>query len=143
MNRRLRTIQRSLLILIMAFGPLQAQNVFACSMMDTVVEECCCDSHQTVNERFDSDWDAAVGSNELPCCGKSVEIQVDEDAQQDRRVTSPSEIRADSDPVQALVTSFDVSDATQERAAIFVIQLQPIIHYSGSNTYLITQRLRI
>ena len=40
MKRRLRTFLRSVLILIVASGPLQAQAVFACSMMDMVMEEC-------------------------------------------------------------------------------------------------------
>jgi len=143
MKRHLRTIQRSLLILIVAIGPLQAQTVFACSMMDMVMEECCCDDHQTGKERFDSDWDAAVVSNDAPCCEQSVELQIDEDARQDTRVVNPSEIRSDVDPPQAIVTAFDANAAPHGRSVIIVSQPQPIALHSGSDTYLITQRLRI
>lgn len=143
MKRRLRTFLRSVLILIVASGPLQAQAVFACSMMDMVMEECCCDAIPSGNENIDPEFDAAPGSNEEPCCEQSVEIRVDEDARQDTRIAKPLEVRSDVDPPQAIVDSFDVIAAPQARPALFVYQPHPFIHSSGTDTYLITQRLRI
>jgi len=135
MNRRLQTFLRSVLILIVGVGPLQAQAVFACSMMDTVMEECCCGDHLI--------GDAAVDSNEEPCCEQSVEVQVDEDARQDTQLVKPFEIRSDVDPPPAIVNSFNVIAALQERSAPVVYQSRPTANFSGTNTYLITQRLRI
>lgn len=107
------------------------------------MDECCCDDHQTGKECLDSDCEVAVGSSEDPCCEQSVEVQVDEDARQDTRVAKPLEIRSDVDPPQAIVASFNVIAATQGRAVLVVFQPQPIAHLSGSDTYFITQRLRI
>ncbi|MCH9670539.1 MAG: hypothetical protein K0U93_03730 [Gammaproteobacteria bacterium] len=135
MNRRLRTFLRSVLILIVASGPLQAQTVFACSMMDMVMEECCCGDHIV--------GDATVEANEEPCCEQSVEIRVDEDARQDLCAVRPLEVGSDVDPPHAIVAPFDVVAVPQERSA-FVVYLPPlIVRSSGTDTYLITQRLRI
>mgnify|MGYP003635815847 CR=1 FL=1 len=143
MNHRFQTFLRFLLILIVSIGPLQAQTVFACLMMDKVMDECCCDGHQTGKECLDSDCEVAVGAREDPCCEQSAELQIDEDARQDTRVTNLSEVRSDVDPPQAIVTSFDAIVAPQGPAVIIVLQSQPFAHHSGSDTYLITQRLRI
>lgn len=143
MNRRLRTFLRPVLILIVAAGPLHAQTVFACSMMDMVMEECCCDDHRIGKGCIDSDCDAAVGPSEEPCCEQSVEVQVDEDAREDARIVKPLEIRSDVDPPHAIVASFDMIAAPQERSALVVYQPRPIARSSGTDTYLITQRLRI
>ncbi len=143
MNHRLRTFLRSVLMLTVAVGPLQAQTVFACSMMDMVMEECCCDDHGIGKECIDSDCETAVGSSEEPCCEQSVAVQVDEDAQQDTRVVKPLEIRSDVVPPQAIVASFNVIAAPQERSALVVYEPRPIVCSSGTDTYLITQLLRI
>ncbi|HNP63579.1 MAG TPA: hypothetical protein PKH39_06545 [Woeseiaceae bacterium] len=135
MNDRLRTFLRSVLILIVAVGPLQAQAVFACTMMDTVMEECCCDEHQV--------GDAATESNQEPCCEQSVEVQVDEDARQDTQLLKPFEIRSDVDPPPAIVNSFNAIAALQEHSAPVVYRQRPTANFSGTDTYLITQRLRI
>lgn len=143
MNRRLRTFLRSVLLVIVAVGPLRAQAVFACSMMDMVMEECCCDDYRIGKACIDSDCDAAVGAGQEPCCEQSVQVQVDEEAWQDTRIVKPSEIRTDVDPPQTIVISFELVAALQVRSALVVYPPHPITRHPGTDTYLITQRLRI
>jgi len=143
MNRRLRTFLRCVLLLIVAVGPLRAQAVFACSMMDMVMEECCCDDYRIGRESVDSDCDTAAGGGQEPCCEQSVQVQIDEKARQDTRIVKPPELRTDVDPPQASAISSDLVAALQERSALVVYQPHSVPHYPGTDTYLITQRLRI
>ena len=143
MNRYFRTSLRSVLILILAIGPLQAQTTFACPMMDMVMDECCCDDHQIGEDCVSSDCDAAVDSSEGPCCERLVKINVDEDAQQDTRTAKSLEFRSDVDPPQAIASSFDVIGTPQGRSVLVVFRTRPVADRSNSDIYLITQRLRI
>lgn len=145
MQRRKRPFIRPLLLVLMlVLGPLHAQTVFACAMMDTVMHgECCCAGHKSDEDCIDSGCDGAVNSNNDPCCERSVEVSVDEDARQDTPILKSVEVRSDADPPQAIVTSFDDIAPPQRRAAEFLFQSLPDVRHSGSDTYLITQRLRI
>lgn len=143
MKRHLRTFLRSVLILIVAVGPLRAQAVFTCSMMDMVMEECCCNDHGTGKEGVDSERETAAGYSEVPCCDRSVGLQVDEDAQQDTRIVKPLEIRTDVDPPQAVFASYERLSLPQENSLPIDFGLNPTARRSGIDTYLITQRLRI
>ena len=128
---------------MVAIGPLQAQTVFACSMMDRVMDECCCGDHASGRNCIDSDCDATVGSSNDPCCERSVEVNVDEDTRQDTRIAKPLEIRSDVDPPQAILASSEGIAPLLRCAVPFLFQSPPDVRQSGSNTYLITQRLRI
>jgi hypothetical protein len=143
MNRHHRKFLQFVLILIAVVGPLQAQTLFACSMMNRVMDECCCDNHQTGEDCVNSDCEAAVESSEGRCCERSVEVNVDEDARQDTQIVKPQEIRTDVDPPQAMIVPLDVIAAPQERAVLDIIRPRSVVRYFGSDTYLITQRLRI
>lgn len=143
MNRRLRTFLRSVLILIVAIGPLQAQIVYACSMMDSVMTECCCDHHRIGEEHIGSDFDAAAEPGEEPCCEQSVEVQVDEDVRQDTQIVKPSELRSDVNPPQTIIISLSVIAAPQKPSAFVVYQSRSCTHSPGTDTFLITHRLRI
>lgn len=133
-----------LLLLVLVVGPLQAQTVFACAMMDTVMHgECCCEDHEVNEDCLDSDGDATLEFSPGPCCERSVEVSIDEDARQDSPVVKPVEVRSDVDPPQAIITSSDALIPPQSVVAPGVFQPLPIAGQSGSRTYLITQRLRI
>lgn len=107
------------------------------------IYECCCDNHKTNEDCVDSSCDAMLGSNKGPCCERSIEISINEDARQDTPLAKPFEIRSDVDPPQANITnSFDILLSPQYAVAL-VAHPRPIAGLSGSNTYLITQRLRI
>jgi hypothetical protein len=143
MNRYLQTFLRSVLILVLAIGPLRAQTEFACPMMGMVMDECCCDDHQTGQDCVSSVCEAAVDSDEGPCCERSVSIEVDEDTRQDAQIATSLEIRSDIDPPPVIASSFDVIATSQGRAVLVVFRNLPVASHSRSDTYLITQRLRI
>ncbi len=133
-----------LILLVLVIGPLQAQTAFACKMMDTVMlGECCCEAHVALKDCVDSDCDAAVDSSWDPCCERSVDVSIDDDARQDTPIVKPVEVPSDVDPPQAIAASFDVLILSQSFVARSVLQPHPIAGQSGSDTYLITQRLRI
>jgi hypothetical protein len=132
-----------LLLLVLAVGPLQAQTVFACAMMDTVMhDECCCDDHKTDDDCAVSKCDS-LESSEVPCCERSVEVSVDQEAGQHAPLVKPPDIRSDVDPPPGLVTSFDALFPPQPFLAPRDFHFPTVAAQSGSDTYLVTQRLRI
>lgn len=145
MNYRVSSFLLALLfLLMMTIGSLQSKTVFACAMMDMVIlYECCCDGHRTDKDCVDSSCDVMLEPNRGPCCERSVEISINEDTRQDSPLVKPVEIRSDVDPPQAIiVNSFDIFVSPHSVVA-FVVHPQPDTGFSGANTYLITQRLRI
>ena len=114
--------------------------MFACSMMDEVMEECCCDALPSGKDDIDA---VSVESSEEPCCEQWVELRVDEDARQDARSVKSLEIRSDVDPPESIVESFEVQAVPQEYVALAAYQLRSVVRSSGTNIYLTTQRLRI
>jgi hypothetical protein len=141
MNPRRTSILRALLLLTVALGPLQAQAAFACAMMDTVVhDECCCGDHQPVDGCTDHDCDSKLDSA-TSCCQGSIELGLDEDGAGEPAMVKPPE--SDADPPAALLVSSEV---------LFVPHLSPVpdefshrtpASASGSDTWLVTRRLRI
>ena len=75
-----RTFIRPLLLaLLLVMGPMHAQIVFACTMMDMAVQgECDCCDHENGKPCVDSDCDIAVDSDDDPCCEQSVELGFDD-----------------------------------------------------------------
>lgn len=144
MNHRKPISLRALLLLLMAVGPLQAQTIFACAMMETVVQDpCCCNEHGAVEDDREPARDAVLGSGEDPCCERSVRIAVDQDAGQAAPVSKFAELCSDVDPPQPLVFSIDGFIPPQPNLKPGVSPLLPAPGHSGSDTWLITQRLRI
>ena len=140
-----RTFIRPLLLAVMlVMGPMHAQIVFACAMMDMAVQgECDCCDHENGKPCVDSDCDIAVDSEDAPCCEQSVEFSFDGDAGQNTPSAKPAEIRADADRPQVIIASFDFIEPPRMVAARGVVQSLPTPGRFGSDTYLITQRLRI
>lgn len=144
MNRRNPLSLRALLLLLLAVGPLQAQAIYACAMMDTVVQErCCCDDQIVENDCANADCDAALSPGEDPCCERSVEVTVDQEAGQDTLTVKPAEVRSDVDPPQALICSFDAPFPSRPFLTQGLADRLPGSAESGSDTWLLTQRLRI
>jgi hypothetical protein len=133
---------RKLLLLLLAIGPLQAQAVFACAMMDTVVQdECCCEHHEVAEGCADHYCDSTSGSAQ-PCCERSVELGVDEDAA-DAATVKPTEVRSDADPPPALLSVPEAITDSIPSAAPGAYSRCPPSDESGSDLWLVTQRLRI
>lgn len=125
-----------LIVGVLIVGPLQAQSVFACAMMDEVMHECCCVGQKP-------DHDSAVDANTDPCCEHSVTISIDEEARQNAPPVKPAEVRSDVDPPSCIVAPITEFDLLPQRVAFRVDLSPPDLCYSLADTYLITQRLRI
>ncbi len=129
------SIRLILLALLLLVGPLHAQTLFACNMMEEVVQdECCCDEPQHNDEQ----------ATEPPefCCEESVELSIE---YSDERVAPSSkhiDVRSDVDPPQAFAVcgQYPVQIST-------ALPSYPTVKISrssgGTRTYLNTQRLRI
>lgn len=144
MNHRNSSFLRPLLLLILAIGPLQAQSVFACAMMDTVVhDDCCCDGHTTDDRCMNPHCDPAFEAGDAPCCEQAIEVGIDQEAGKNTPPVKSTEVRSGLDPPQALVSSFDGLFPSPPRLVDGVFRSLPAAGQSGSETYLVTQRLRI
>jgi hypothetical protein len=113
-------------------------------MMDMVtLYDCCCDDHKSNKDCIDLSCDALQESSKEPCCEQSLEINISEEPRKNSPILQSVEIRSDVDPPQAIVGSFDILAPPQYVVAFEVLHSQLTTGLSGSNTYLITQRLRI
>ena len=131
-------------MLILVIGPVHAQSVFACAMMDMVMYSGCShDGHKKNENCVDSVLDTAAESGDDPCCEQSVKLSIDEVARQATPIVKPAEVLSDADQPQAIVASFNVIEPRRTLVVLRVIQTLPGPGRSGSDIYLITQRLRI
>ena len=144
MNHRKSISLRALLLLLLAVGPLQAQTIFACAMMETVVQApCCCNEHGANKGHGEPALEDVLDSGHEPCCERSVQVTVDQDAEQAAPVGKSAELRSGVDQPQPIVFSVDALVPPQPILKPGVSPLLPAAGYSGSDTWLITQRLRI
>jgi hypothetical protein len=141
---RLSILRATLLILVLAFGPLQARTLFACAMMGTsMLDECCCEAHTSIKDCIDAECDGIVDSGGVPCCEISVQISVDDDARQDTPIVKTAHIRSDVDPPQVIAASFPVPVLSPSLLTTAVFPPPFSVELSASDTYLVTQRLRL
>lgn len=144
MNRPNPLFLRALLLLIVAVGPLQAQTLYACAMMDTgVLDGCCCEAHKTEQDCASPDCNASVESGDKPCCERSVEVSIDQEAGKETLTVKPTDVRSDVDPPHALVCSFVTPFPQRPFPAQGVVDRAPGADRSGSDIWLLTRRLRI
>lgn len=136
--RRLRKqlVRPLLFALILVLGPLNAQTVFACMMMGGVeLETCCCDDREPAVIDFN-------GGDE-PCCKQLVELRMEQPSDQKNPITKPVEVRSDVDPPLAVMVASSV-DPRPDRAFVTAYRMRNrLANNLGSQTYLITRRLRI
>ena len=143
-QRKQTIIHPLLLVLMLVIGPVHAQAVLACAVMDKVMhDDCSCDDYTRDEDCVDSSFDATVDSDSDQCCELSAELNIDEDAKQDKPIVKPAEMRSDADQPLSIVASIDLIEAPRAVAVLHVIQSVPTLSRFGSDIYLITQRLRI
>lgn len=134
-----------LFLFMMTMGSLQAKTVFTCAMMDTgTLYECCCDGSKVDKACLDHSCNVMFGPNKGICCERSIEVSIIADeTRQNASFVKPIEIRSDVDPPQAIIAnSLDILISLYP-IVTSIVYSQPIASLSGSNIYLITQRLRI
>jgi hypothetical protein len=135
-ERKKSSIRLILLVLMLVVGPVQAQTLFACEMMDQVLHDsCCCDENSGVD-------DVTVAKSD-PCCEKRVELTIDHSGDQSPSVVKPVEVRSDVDPPQLIFAATHSTLTIQTTGRVIYPASADIFSESGSRTYLITQRLRI
>ncbi len=133
-----RPIIRALIFLLLV-GPLQVQQVFACGMMDAVfLDKCCCDDHNLCTDTDSSD---SIIS-EYQCCEESIQLGFDDEAISDAGVIKSVEIRSDVDPPIEIIIASEQWQAPIRVTAISFHRTLPV-DSPGSDTYLITRRIRI
>ena len=139
MNKRCRYVIQALIILLLV-GPLQAQQIFQCDMMDaTFYDDCCCDDH---NNCADSDCDEEADAKEVPCCDKSIELSLNDEAVDISKAIKSLELRTGIDPPAQTILQRD-NLFPLNNALAYQSHSNILIHHSGSDAYLVTQRLRI
>lgn len=138
------SLRALLFLLLFVVGPLQAQSVFACPMMDKVVHgDCCCVGSNEDKDCVDATCEAALLAGPDPCCDQSVELSLDTDARLDTPLLKPVEVSSAVDPPPAILVVYFDFLLPQLEARVPVFTTFPEVSYSGTDTYLITQRLRI
>ncbi len=141
MNRRNKSFLRPLLLLlILVVGPLQAQTVFACLTMDMVMNNA--NNCKTNQDCVYMDFDDVLDLNQSPCFEQTIVLSINQDIQQNIPIIN-SVVESDVDPPQPMGTTLDFVFQQQSVLAFVVFPLSTLPGQSGSNTYLITQRLRI
>ena len=137
-------VRALLLALLLVTGPLHAQIVTACAMMETAAHcECACCDHSEHKPCPEPGCDTAIDSGGEPCCQQSVELGFDDDGDQRTPGAKPAEMRTDADRPQIVVASLELVAAPHVVALRGDVQSLPPPGRDGSDIYLITQRLRI
>ena len=135
---------RSLLLLcLLVIGPLQAQVAYACAMMDTVVHDCCCDDSASETDHLRVDLGIPAEGERMPCCEVSVQVTVDQETRPQTPAFKPPDARPDLDPAPALVVTFDHPFLLSQRPTSYAHDIGLRLPEGGSDTWLLTRRLRI
>ena len=143
-RRRTKATRFCLLVLALLVGQVQARSVFQCAMMDEVIHgECCCATNRTADDCGGSGCDGAASGLSERCCDHSVELSFNPEAQDQRPVIKPYELRTGVDPPPAIFRSIPLNVLAPARTALVVPSLPTDAHLIRSDTYLLTRRLRI
>lgn len=143
-SRKSSSLRTLLLLCLLAVGPLQAQVAYACAMMDTVVhDECCCDDSASKADGLRAERGTGAEGKRTPCCEVSVEITVDQETRQHTPTFKPPDQRHDFDLPPALVTTFNRPFLWSQRPTSYAHNFVRRLPDGGSDTWLLTRRLRI
>lgn len=143
-RRRTKTTRFCLLVLALLTGQIQAQSVFLCAMMDEVIRgECCCTTNRAADHRGGSGYDLATSEPSERCCDHLVELSFQPDAEDERPITRSHELRAGVDPPPAIARWGLPNTLLLTRSTPAAPFLPSHAHLIRSDTYLLTQRLRI
>jgi len=131
---------------------LHAQILYACAKIEKTVATVAhntnnmakhnaglCGGHQDCSNL---DCDSDVNSKQGLCCEESAALTISPDTQQNTPAINLTEVESDVDPPKVLDTTFDIIFPSPT-IAMFVVRPRINSVLPGSNTYLITQRLRI
>jgi hypothetical protein len=131
-----------LLAILLLAGTLQTQTVYACAMMNTVMHgDCCCDDH---GDCAASDFSDTIYAEDVPCCERTVELTNNSDTQQAVPLGKQRiKIRSDVDPPTAITATDDFLAVPGNFTFPVIFPATKSSVLSGSDIYLITQRLRI
>jgi hypothetical protein len=100
------------------------------------------DSCKTNQDCVYMDFDDVLDLNQSPCFEQIIVLSINQDLQQNIPIIN-SVVESDIDPPQAIITTLDLVFPPQSVLAFVVSTRANFSGQSGSNTYLITQRLRI
>lgn len=143
-HRRPSSVRTLLLLCLLVIGPLQAQIAFACEVMDTVVHgDCCCYDPKVDTDCLRAECGPPADAEQVPCCEVSVDINLDQEARQHTPAFKPPDQRLDVDPPPALITTFDEQFLPARPAAPRARLFDRALLQTGSDTFLVTRRLRI
>lgn len=144
-------LRTSLLILMLSVGPLHAQILYACAQIEKASALAIhntsdasghnadlCNAHQSC---VNVDCDNVLNSSQGQCCEKSAELTVSPDLQENIAAINLVEVESDVDPPKPI----SVKLAFLPKQTFIASVESPFIKagQSGSDTYLITHRLRI
>lgn len=133
---------RWLLLALLAAGPLQAQTVMLCEMLDLAQQDtCCCHDPQPARECEDAEPAPAPRHSGDDCCDEVVELSFA--PEENSGVAIPSAPRADPDPPD-LITQWPAPPVpAASAAALPVTWAASSPSPNGSRLYLLTERVRI
>ena len=139
MNLHRRSIIQTLLLFLL-IGPLEAQQLFVCEMMDTTfLNDCCCEEHKNC---ADTDCSDSITTESNTCCEVSIELNINHEAYDELTVIKSVEVRSNVDPPPVIVYA-----VKQLAEPVCIIETRDVYssppYKLGTNTYLTTQRLRI
>ena len=139
------------LVLLLVMGQLQAKTIYSCLMMDKSGHNAMMDRDMDMQQDADCcrdqkaclslDCDDALAPNEDSCYEQTVILTINQELQQNMPILSLVG-ESDVDPPQVMFITLDLVFPPQTVTAFVVFPHTDTIQ-SGSNTYLITQRLRI
>lgn len=147
---RHRSLLRSLLLLMLAAGPLQAQTVLLCDMMDLPRQESCCCDEPTATTR---QVDAVDTSCDRPpchpsprddsdgCCDSAVEMSYQGDA--GAAVAKPPSDRSDPNPPATMLLVYELLAPPAPPRPAPLARPAMVVLPNGSDLYLRTERFRI
>ncbi len=128
-------VRAVLLGLMLIVGSVQAHVSYSCGMMKMVIhDDCCCAD-------FDVDDMALIEGK--PCCEKSVELVVEAATDQVPTTAKVIKFQSDVDPPDTSVFAVLRPLVSLEIPFASSVNHAEALHFTGSATYLITQRLRI
>ena len=147
---RLTSLLRGFLLLMLAAGPLQAQTVLLCEMMEVPRQEtCCCHDAETAREA-DADTDTTCdrpSCHTTPraqvngCCDQAVEVSFEPDDASP--ITKPPMDRADLNLPIPLLVAFELQPPPSPPVRIVTPPRVSVATSLGTHLYLRTERLRI
>lgn len=142
------SLLRCLLLLMLAAGPLQAQTVLLCDMMEVPRQEtCCCVDVETAREaESDRECDrppcgAAPRAEAAACCDSAVEMTYEPEA--GHGIAKPADQYAGSDLPTPTCVTYELPEPPEPRSWPSTPSPLPVADADGSSLFLRTERLRI